>query len=69
MPEFRNNSVNGHPTIEFDGGSILKTRAFPEALPQPITLMIVARARGDCTMVDSLGTQYAARGCCCHAPP
>ena len=61
MPAFRPAALNGHPVIDFDGASLLKTRAFAEAIPQPITLMLVARARGDTTMVDSLTPQCAPR--------
>ena len=55
MPLFKPDAVNGCGAIEFDGASVLKTKPFSEPLPQPITLMVVARARGDTTIVDSLG--------------
>jgi hypothetical protein len=55
MPAFRKDAINGHPAFEFDGASVLRTKAFPQALPQPITIMVVARLRGDTTICDSLG--------------
>ena len=58
-PVLRLGAINGHPAFEFDGASVLKTRPFAQPLPQPITLMVVARARGDTTIVDSLGPQCA----------
>ena len=60
MPMFREDAVNGHPAFEFDGASVLKTRPFAQALPQPITIVVVARLRGDTTICDSLGPTYAA---------
>ena len=61
MPIMREDSLNGHPTIEFDGQSLLQTRPFDESLPQPVTLILVAMAMGDTTLVDSLGSQCAAQ--------
>ena len=55
MPTFRADAVNGHAAFDFDGASVLKTHAFAQALPQPITIMVVARLRGDTTICDSLG--------------
>ena len=55
MPAFLPDGVNGVGMFEFDGHSVLKTRPFARALPQPVTLVVVARARGDTTIVDSLG--------------
>ena len=57
MPVLRPDSINGHAAFEFDGAAVLKTRPFTQPLPQPITLMVVARARGDTTIVDSLGPE------------
>ena len=59
MPTLREDAVNGHHAFEFDGASVLKTRPFAQPLAQPITLVVVARARGDTTIVDSLGPQCA----------
>lgn len=61
MPVLRPNLLNGHAAFEFEGSSVLKTRPFSKPLQQPITLVIVGRARGDTTMVDSLTPQYAAQ--------
>ena len=60
MPLLRPDAINGHAAFEFDGHSVLKTRPFSEPLQQPVTIIIVARARGDTTIVDSLGPQCAA---------
>jgi hypothetical protein len=54
-PLYVPNSINGHASFEFDGSSVLKTVPFAEPLPQPITLMVVARAQGDTTIIDALG--------------
>ena len=59
MPGFKYDAVNGHPAFEFDGASVLKTKAFAQALPQPITIMVVAKLRGDTTICDSLGPTCA----------
>ena len=59
MPTLREDAVNGHHAFEFDGASVLKTRPFAQPLAQPVTLVVVARARGDTTIVDSLGPQCA----------
>ena len=52
--------VNGLGAMEFTGGEVLKTLPFAQPLQQPITLVVVARARGDTTIVDSLTPQCAA---------
>ena len=57
MPILRENAVNGHAAFEFDGASVLKTKPFAQPLPQPVTLMVVGRARGDTTMIDSLSPE------------
>jgi len=41
---------------------------FSTPLPQPITIMVVARARGDTTIVDSLGSR-SGRFELCHGYP
>ena len=53
-PKFNPRAVNGLGAMEFAGGEVLKTLPFAQPLQQPITLVVVARARGDTTMVDSL---------------
>jgi hypothetical protein len=68
MPVFVPESINGHAAIEFDGRSVLKTRPFARPLPQPVTLIVVARARGDTTIVDSLGPG-SSRFELCHGYP
>jgi len=68
MPILRPNLLNGHAAFEFEGSSVLKTRPFSKPLQQPITLVIVGRARGDTTMVDSL-TPQSARFELCHGYP
>ena len=54
-PHLRPDAINGHAAFEFDGSCVLKTRPFRVPIPQPVTIMIVARTRGDTTMIDSLG--------------
>lgn len=54
-PLYVPDSINGYASFEFDGSSVLKTSPFAEPLPQPITLMVVARAQGDTTIIDALG--------------
>lgn len=68
MPALRLDAINGHPCFEFDGASVLKTAPFAQTLPQPITIMVVARARGDTTIFDSLGPQ-SGRFELCHGYP
>ena len=67
-PVFNPNAVNGHGAFEFDGNSVLKTRPFAMPVPQPLTLVVVARARGDTTIVDALGTS-SSRFELCHGYP
>lgn len=68
MPLLLPEAINGHAAFAFAGESVLKTVAFAEPLPQPITLMVVARARGDTTIVDSLGPA-SSRFELCHGYP
>jgi len=68
MPIFRPNAINGYAAIEFDGSSVLKTRPFKQPLPQPVTIMVVARARGDTTIFDSLSPE-SSRFELCHGYP
>ena len=56
-PTFSADSLNGHSTLDFDGSAILKAAPFASPLQQPVTIMIVARARGDTTLFDSLGAR------------
>ena len=64
MPALRQDAINGHAAFDFDGHAVLKTIPFAEPLQQPVTLMVVARARGDTTIVDSLTP-----GCGLLCPP
>ena len=59
MPALRQNAINGHAAFEFDGHAVLKTIPFAEPMQQPVTLIVVARARGDTTIVDSLSPSCA----------
>jgi len=68
MPLLRECALNGHAAFVFDGNSVLKTPPFATPLPQPLTLMLVARARGDTTIVDSLNP-HSARFELCHGYP
>mmetsp|Transcript_29559 Transcript_29559/g.87912 ORF Transcript_29559/g.87912 Transcript_29559/m.87912 type:complete len:344 (+) Transcript_29559:46-1077(+) len=67
-PVFRPNVLNGCAAFEFDGTCVLKTRPFAQPLPQPITLIVVAKARGDTTIIDALGTS-SSRFELCHGYP
>jgi len=58
----------GIGALEFTGSSILQTAPFATPLPQPVSLMVVARCRGDTTMCDSL-TATSARFELCHGYP
>ncbi|KAL3904373.1 MAG: hypothetical protein SGPRY_011306, partial [Prymnesium sp.] len=73
MPLYKPGSLNGHGTLDFDGASVLKTRPFAQPLEQPVTLMVVARARGDTTIIDSLGPKcvllLSSRFELCHGYP
>ena len=64
MPALRQDAINGHAAFDFEGHAVLKTIPFAEPLQQPVTLMVVARARGDTTIVDSLNP-----GCGLLCPP
>jgi len=68
MPALRQDAINGHAAFEFDGHGVLKTRPFAEPLQQPVTIMVVARARGDTTLVDSLNPG-SGRFEVCHGYP
>jgi hypothetical protein len=69
MPTFIPDALGrGLGALEFDGSSYLETRPFGASMPQPLTLMIVARARGDTTIIDSL-TPKSARFELCHGYP
>jgi len=67
-PVFRPNVLNGCAAFEFDGTCVLKTRPFAQPLPQPITLIVVAKARGDTTIIDALGPS-SSRFELCHGYP
>lgn len=68
MPLLRQDAINGHAAFDFDGHAVLKTIKFAEPLQQPVTLMVVARARGDTTIVDSL-SPGSGRFEVCHGYP
>jgi len=57
-----------HGALEFTGRSMLATLPFDTPLPQPLTLMLVARARGDVTLCDAL-TERSSRFELCHGYP
>ena len=59
MPALRQDAINGHAAFDFDGHAVLKTIPFAEPMQQPVTLIVVARARGDTTIVDSLSPSCA----------
>mmetsp|Transcript_4354 Transcript_4354/g.13990 ORF Transcript_4354/g.13990 Transcript_4354/m.13990 type:complete len:359 (+) Transcript_4354:41-1117(+) len=67
-PEFLPDALHGCGVFLFDGAAVLKTRPFTEPIPQPITLMVVAKARGDTTIIDALGTS-SSRFELCHGYP
>lgn len=69
MPTFVPDALGpGNGALEFNGASLLETCAFDQPLQQPLTLVIVARARGDTTLIDSL-TPTSARFELCHGYP
>lgn len=60
---------NGRPCLEFGGRAQLVTKAFgPRPLPQPVTILLVGRSRGDNTFVDSLSSA-SGRFELCHGYP
>jgi len=67
-PVYNPSAINGHGALDFSGASVMRTLPFTTPLPQPITIMVVARARGDTTIVDSLGTR-SGRFELCHGYP
>jgi len=72
MPEYVADALDSQQgeqgAIDFTGRSVLATLPFSTPLPQPLTIMIVARARGDVTLVDSL-TSRSSRFELCHGYP
>jgi len=58
----------GVGALDFNGKSILQTAPFIKALPQPVSLVVVARCRGDTTLCDAL-TPTSARFELCHGYP
>ena len=55
MPEFIPDALGeGQGALEFTGHRVLETLPFTTPLPQPLTIMLVARASGDVTLCDSL---------------
>jgi len=68
MPEYDPAALGGHGAIEFTGEQMLCSLPFVPALPQPLSMMIVARASGDVTICDSL-TPRSARFELCHGYP
>jgi len=67
-PQFNPSAINGHGALEFHGAALLRTTPFTAPLAQPITIIVVARARGDTTIVDSLGAR-SGRFELCHGYP
>lgn len=67
-PILTQSAINGLPALKFDGSHVLKAGPFAKPLKQPITLMTVARARGDVTIVDSFGPR-SDRFELCHGYP
>ena len=54
-PKFEPDALGpGLGALDFGGTSILQTMPFTSPLPQPISLMIVAKCAGDTTLCDSL---------------
>ena len=69
MPTFIPDALGpGLGAIGFDGKSFLETRRFASPMPQPLTLVLVARARGDTTLCDSLSPS-SSRFELCHGYP
>ena len=67
-PTLSQQALNGLPALSFDGAHLLKAGPFAKPLQQPITLMTVACARGDVTMIDSFGAR-SERFELCHGYP
>lgn len=68
-PSWSASEIEGRGALVFDGhGGDLKTGKFAAPLEQPLTLMVVARATGDTTIVDSLEVE-SDRFELCHGFP
>jgi len=67
-PTFGTRALNGHGVIEFDGSSLLRSSPFAAPLEQPVTIIVVAKARGDTTIVDSHSPR-SSRFELCHGYP
>ena len=72
MPEFVADAMTSpqgeQGALDFTGRGVLATRPFSSPLPQPLTIMLVARARGDVTLCDAL-TPRSSRLELCHGYP
>ena len=68
-PTFNATACAGQPALTFHGRSELQTLPFTKALPQPLTLMVVAKANGDTTLVDSLRVSSPRFELCHGYPP
>lgn len=67
-PTLARDAINSFPALNFDGSHVLKAGPFEKPLKQPITLMAIAKARGDVTLIDSFGP-HSDRFELCHGYP
>ena len=72
MPTFAPTALDSahgpHAALDFSSRTSLATAPFRVPLPQPVTLMLVARAHGDVTLADAL-TERSSRFELCHGYP
>ena len=67
-PLFVPDCLGGIGALEF-GNSILQTAPFEQPLKQPVTLIVVAKCRGDTTICDSLSRPLALSSATATRPP
>ena len=58
----------GIGAVVFNGGQVIETAPFATPLPQPLSIMVVARCNGDTTLCDSLSSS-SPRFELCHGYP
>jgi len=68
VPDALSSTQGKQGALDFTGRCVLSTLPFASPLPQPLTIMLVARANGDVTLCDSL-SPHSSRLELCHGYP